>query len=74
MCGRFNIIDDPSVQALCDRLGIDTTKWPIRFSDDIAPASKVSIIRQGPEGRCIGDAIDERRVASAVGSLSGGNL
>jgi len=57
MCGRFNIVDDQAVQALCERLGIDTDRWPIRFSNDVAPASRISMIREGAEGRRVDDAI-----------------
>jgi putative SOS response-associated peptidase YedK len=57
MCGRFNIVDDRAVQVLCERLGIDTARWPIRFSDDVAPASRISMVREGMEGRRVDDAI-----------------
>ncbi|MCP3870305.1 MAG: SOS response-associated peptidase [Gammaproteobacteria bacterium] len=57
MCGRFNIIDDLAVQILCERLGIDTARWPLRFSNDVAPSSRISLIRENSEGRRVDDAI-----------------
>ncbi len=57
MCGRYNVIDDPAVHELCRQVGIDTTNWPLRFSDDIVPTSVISIIREDEQSRRIDDAI-----------------
>lgn len=57
MCGRFNVSDDPLVHELCRQLGMDTSRWQIRFSEDIAPAARISIIREDEEGRRIDDAV-----------------
>ena len=66
MCGRFNVMDDPLTRILCEQLGLfdqqQFNQQPsnLRFSDDVAPASTISIIKQdnsARESRHIGDAI-----------------
>ncbi|MFT4924607.1 MAG: putative SOS response-associated peptidase YedK [Phenylobacterium sp.] len=63
MCGRFNISDDPLTRMLCEQLGLFDQQANLRFSEDIPPASTISIIKQNPpvEGkrgqRTIEDAI-----------------
>ena len=46
MCGRYNITDDPLTQLLSEQLGLFDSHQSIRFSDDIAPASTISIITE----------------------------
>lgn len=63
MCGRLNIIDDPSVRALCDAMDIDI--GPDQFEPDatqvfkryLGAASKVSIIREFNQKRAMQNAI-----------------
>ena len=61
MCGRFNLTDDPLTRILCEQLGLfNQQQNNLRFSDDIAPASTISIIKQdhnGQQSRHIEDAI-----------------
>ena len=56
MCGRFNIIDDPLTKMLSEQLGLFEQHHNLRFSDDIAPASTISIITQHNQQRFISDA------------------
>ncbi len=57
MCGRFNVVDDPTVHELCRQLGIDITNWPVRYNADIVPTTTISIIRDDGQSRRIDDAI-----------------
>lgn len=43
MCGRYNLIDSPDVQALMIMVGMPV--YSLRFSPDIAPGAPISIIR-----------------------------
>lgn len=56
MCGRYNITDDPLIKILCEQLGLFEQQSNLRFSDDIAPASTISIIKQDQQDRQIQDA------------------
>ena len=56
MCGRFNVMDDPLTKILCEQLGLFEQQSQLRFSDDVAPASTVSIIKQDNGQRMITDA------------------
>ena len=56
MCGRFNLIDDPLTQLLCEQLGLFDQQSSLRFSDDIPPASTISIVGQDQTGRGVADA------------------
>lgn len=51
MCGRYNITDDPLTQILCEQLGLFDQKSNLRFSDDVAPASTISMVAQDHTGR-----------------------
>lgn len=42
MCGRFNLIDSPEVQSLCEALGISIPAQQLRA--DIAPGSSIAIV------------------------------
>lgn len=57
MCGRFNMIDGPLIKVLCQQLGLFDQHASLRFSDDIAPASTISIVRQDKHGRHVTDAL-----------------
>lgn len=59
MCGRFNVIDSPEVRQLMDLVGVslNSKERRMRFSDDISPASKISIIHQTHEDVVLSDAI-----------------
>jgi putative SOS response-associated peptidase YedK len=59
MCGRFNLIDSPEVQRLCELLGVPLPASHLRA--DIAPGATIAIIHseQGPEA-------NERRLSEAV--------
>ncbi len=56
MCGRFNVMDDPLTKILCEQLGLFEQQSQLRFSDDVAPASTVSIIKQDKDQRVFADA------------------
>jgi len=47
MCGRYNIIDSPIVQALLEELGIDIGPLPVRYN--IAPTENVPVIFRNEE-------------------------
>jgi putative SOS response-associated peptidase YedK len=55
LCGRFNVIDSPEVQWLCETLGIASSG--LQTNRDIAPASRISIIYE---------RLGERRLAEAI--------
>lgn len=55
MCGRFNVIDSPEVRQLLKILGV--TLDGMRFSRDLSPASRISIVRETGEGRELSDAL-----------------
>ncbi len=55
MCGRFNLIDSPEIQWLCESLGISLHGR--HSSRDIAPGSKIAIVHESG---------GERRVAEAI--------
>jgi len=56
VCGRFNLIDSPEIQWLCETLGISLHGH--QQSRDIAPGSQIAIIRH--------DANNERMVSDAI--------
>ena len=47
MCGRFNVIDSPGLQALLQDLGIDLSLPP---RANVAPTEQVSLVRMSPAG------------------------
>jgi len=51
MCGRYNIIDSPQVHQLMDIVGVKLSG--MRFSSDIPPGSRISIIRETASGASI---------------------
>ena len=53
MCGRFNITDDPLTKILSEQLGLFEQHQHILFSDDIAPASDISIVVEQQQQRQI---------------------
>lgn len=55
MCGRFNIIDSPEIQWLCQTLGISL--FPDSFKGDIAPGGSIAIAH---------DVAGERKVSAAT--------
>jgi putative SOS response-associated peptidase YedK len=55
MCGRFNVIDSPQVQALMRVLNINTGQ--LRFTPDAAPGSTISIVHDSQEGHVLSNAI-----------------
>jgi putative SOS response-associated peptidase YedK len=55
MCGRYNLTDSPQVQELLRLLGVEL--FPVRFSQDVAPGSIISIIHNPGDGRRISDAL-----------------
>lgn len=57
MCGRLNVIDDPSVRALCETLDIDLGWESQIFSRYIGAANQVSIVRQIDGQRRLENAI-----------------
>ena len=59
MCGRFNLIDSPEVQRLCELLGVPMPANHLR--SDIAPGANIAIIHgeAGPDGV-------ERRLSEAI--------
>jgi putative SOS response-associated peptidase YedK len=44
MCGRFNLIDSPQVQLLCEMLGVPVPAQQLRA--DIAPGAPIAIVHQ----------------------------
>lgn len=56
MCGRYNITDDPFTQMLSKQLGLFDQHNQLNFSDDIAPASQISIVCEEDQQRVIKDA------------------
>ncbi len=56
MCGRFNVSDSPKVQALLNQLGVDSTSWPIRYSDTHFATNTISIVREINGQRVVVDA------------------
>lgn len=55
MCGRFNVIDSPEVQALMRVLNI-RFRHP-RFAFDVAPGATISIVHDSAVGHVLSDAI-----------------
>lgn len=55
MCGRFNLIDSPEIQWLCQSLGISL--FPRHGSPDIAPGAKIPIIHERGGERVVSEAI-----------------
>ena len=55
MCGRFNLIDSPQVQWLCEVLGVPLPSAHLRA--DIAPGSHIAIIHQDGDKRRTSEAI-----------------
>lgn len=55
MCGRFNLINSPEIQSLCETLGISLQAS--HESHDIAPGDKISIIHNEAGVRKISEAI-----------------
>jgi putative SOS response-associated peptidase YedK len=53
MCGRFNVIDSPGLQALLQDLGIDLSLPP---RANVAPTEQVSLVRMFPGGNELCDA------------------
>lgn len=55
MCGRFNLIDSPEIQWLCESLGISLHNH--QFSGDFAPGATIPIIHQLGDERIVSEAI-----------------
>jgi len=55
VCGRFNVIDSPEIQWLCESLGISLTAK--HSSHDIAPGSVIAIVHNRGGERVVSDAI-----------------
>lgn len=55
MCGRFNLIDSPEIQWLCQSLGVQLLDR--HFQADIAPGGRIAIVREGDGTRQVSDAI-----------------
>ena len=55
MCGRFNLIDSPEIQWLCESLGISLQAN--HESHDIAPGGKIAIIHTEAGQRKVSEAI-----------------
>lgn len=55
MCGRFNVIDSPEIQWLCETLGISL--YGEHYSGDIAPGGTIAIVH---------DVAGERKVSAAT--------
>ena len=55
MCGRFNVIDSPEIQWLCETLGINLTAR--HTSRDIAPGAKIAFVHEVGGERVVSDAI-----------------
>lgn len=57
MCGRYNLVDSPDVQALMMIVGMPLyPHQQLRFSPDIAPGARISIIRQFEGQPIVSDA------------------
>ena len=54
MCGRFNLIDSPEIQWLCQTLGISLHRH--QHSHDIAPGGKIAIVHVVNGERTVSDA------------------
>ena len=54
MCGRFNLIDSPEVQWLCETLGVELQGD--HASRDIAPGGKIAIIHERAGQRVVSSA------------------
>ncbi|MDG2251660.1 MAG: SOS response-associated peptidase family protein [Gammaproteobacteria bacterium] len=54
MCGRFNLINSPEIQRLCETLGV--TIYANHASHDIAPGDKIVIIHNEAGARKISEA------------------
>ena len=55
MCGRFNVIDSPEIQWLCETLGISL--YAKHASNDIAPGASIAIVHEVGGQRLVSDAI-----------------
>lgn len=55
MCGRFNLIDSPEIQWLCQSLGVSLHSH--HASGDIAPGATIAIVHQAGEDRVVSNAI-----------------
>lgn len=55
MCGRFNLIDSPEIQWLCQSLGISL--FAGHSSPDIAPGAKIAIVHEQGGERQVSEAI-----------------
>ncbi len=55
MCGRFNLIDSPEIQWLCESLGISLHGR--HSSKDIAPGSRIAIVHESGGVRQVSEAI-----------------
>ena len=55
MCGRFNLIDSPEIQWLCETLGVSL--FARHSSRDIAPGGHIAIIHEVNGERKVSDAI-----------------
>ena len=57
MCGRYNLVDSPDVQALMMIVGMPLyPHQQLRFSPDIAPGARISIIRHFEGAPIVSDA------------------
>jgi putative SOS response-associated peptidase YedK len=54
MCGRFNLIDSPEIQWLCQTLGVSL--FPRFGSPDIAPGARIAIIHERDGKRVVSEA------------------
>lgn len=54
MCGRFNLIDSPEIQWLCEALGISL--FANQTARDIAPGGKIAIVHNQASTRTVSDA------------------
>ncbi|NQV68669.1 MAG: SOS response-associated peptidase family protein [Pseudohongiella sp.] len=55
MCGRFNVIDSPEIQRLCETLGISLVAK--HTSDDIAPGGTIAMVHNVAGERKVSEAI-----------------
>ena len=55
MCGRFNLIDSPEIQWLCESLGVSL--FARHTSKDIAPGGTIAIVHEVAGERKVSDAI-----------------
>lgn len=55
MCGRFNLIQSPAVNALMAELGL--AQFPLRFNADCAPCNPISILRYRDGALAVQDAL-----------------